>query len=59
MTHQERFDDLLDSSYESVTVAGIEFPASKILKECDPIAYRCAYNDWCDDEGLDEEDEAC
>ncbi|MGV2479765.1 UNVERIFIED_CONTAM: hypothetical protein IGO34_23300 [Salmonella enterica subsp. enterica serovar Weltevreden] len=37
---EDRFDEMLDELYESITVAGIEFEPSRILKECDPIAYR-------------------
>lgn len=39
------FDEMLDDG-ESITVAGIEFEPSDILKECDPTAYRCYFNDY-------------
>ena len=51
---ESEFDDFLDECYESVTVAGMEFYASDILKSCDPVAYRCAKNDY--DSNFDLED---
>jgi len=40
------FDEALDESWDSVTIAGMIFYPSQILKECDPIAYRCALADF-------------
>lgn len=40
------FDNFLDDCHESVTVAGMEFYASDVLKSCDPVAYRCAKSDY-------------
>ncbi len=45
----EGFDESLDCTGETITVAGIEFDPSRVLKECDPIAYNCYltdYNNW-------------
>jgi hypothetical protein len=44
-TAAEMFDDLLDCE-GTVEVAGIQFNKSTILKECDPVAYRCYLNDY-------------
>lgn len=45
----DMFDDCLNSDVNgSVTIAGIEFLASEILKRCDPVAYRCALNNYLD-----------
>ena len=41
----EDFDQMLDESHDIVTIAGIDFLPSQILKECDPIAY----NEYCTD----------
>jgi len=38
---EAEYDEFLDEVVGSVTVAGMEFYASDILKSCDPIAYRC------------------
>ena len=51
---EEEFNDFLDDCYESVTVAGMEFYASDILKSCDPVAYRCMKSDY--DSNYDVED---
>ena len=40
------FDEFLDDVEEVVTVCGIEFYPSDILKSCDPIAYRIAKSDY-------------
>ena len=40
------FNDFLDDCYDMVTVAGMEFYPSDILKSCDPIAYRCMKSDY-------------
>lgn len=46
-----RFDEMLDETCEPWIApwAGVILP-SCILKNCDPIAYRCAFNDWADSE---------
>jgi hypothetical protein len=45
---EELFDDFLDNFYPMVSVGGLEFLPSKVLKELDPTAYRCYYHDWVD-----------
>jgi len=42
---EDEFSDFLDEIYEPVDVAGMTFNVSTILKECDPIAFRCAMSD--------------
>ena len=39
------YDDILDECYPSYTIGCCEFYASQVLKECDPIAYRCGISD--------------
>jgi len=43
----ERYKDILNSE-GPVIVAGISFDPSYILRECDPIAYDCGFNDFVD-----------
>ncbi len=45
---EEMFDELLDELYEDYDIVGITLSPSKILKECDPVAYRLTFNDWVD-----------
>ena len=45
------FDDYLDKSYDDesydeVNICGMTYSASYTLKECDPIAYRCAKSNY-------------
>lgn len=51
------FDSYLDDVEETVTVCGMEFYPSDILKSCDPIAYRCAKSDYESSYDLDEVEE--
>lgn len=51
----EQYDDFLDESGE-FTVGGCTFRPSYILKELDPIAYRCGYLDYADSMGIDIDD---
>lgn len=44
---EEMYDDMIDEIYGEVKV-GVTFNASRVLKELDPIAYRCGFNDYMD-----------
>ena len=50
------FDSYLDDE-GLVTVCGLEFYPSDILKSCDPIAYRCAKSDYESNYDLDDVEE--
>ena len=54
---ESEFDEFLDDSGKTVTVCGIEFYPSDILKSCDPIAYRCAKSDYESNIDLDDVEE--
>ncbi len=43
----EMYDDMIDECCGEVNV-GVTLCASRVLKECDPIAYRCGFNDYMD-----------
>ena len=43
----DQFDECLDEA-GSIAVAGCTFYPSQILKECDPVTYRCGLNDYAD-----------
>ena len=47
------FDDYLDEAGEQHTSVGTFYP-SDILKNCDPIAYRCAKSEYESDYDLDD-----
>ena len=40
------FDNYLDSSYSKIDVCGYEYPASMVLEDVDPTAYRVRFSDW-------------
>lgn len=42
----DMFDQYLDELHDEVTIGDITFSPSKILAECDPIAYRCYSSDY-------------
>ena len=42
------YDDMLDECYPTYNINGMEFFASDILKECDPIAYRVGFSEYAD-----------
>ena len=50
---ESEFDEFLDDIEGGITVAGMEFFPSDILKSCDPVAYRCAKNDYESNYDLD------
>ena len=39
------FDDWLDEIGEPCKVGSLEYSQSRVLKECDPTAYRCCFTD--------------
>ena len=51
------FDEFLDEIEQPVTVCGMTFYPSDILKNCDPIAYRCAKSDYESNYDLDDVEE--
>lgn len=43
----KQYDEFLNEVYGEVTLGiGLTYSASRVLKEVDPIAYRCGFNDW-------------
>ena len=46
-TMSDSYDEILDCDGD-VTVAGMQFAPSDIIKSCDPIAYRIGVNEYID-----------
>ncbi len=42
----EMFDAYLDEVLEEVKIGTLSYLPSRVLKEVDPIAYRCEFSDW-------------
>lgn len=53
----EAYDEFLNETAPSgegtVNVAGYDYEVARVLREVDPVAYRCGFNDWLDSEGVD------
>lgn len=45
-----RYNDMLDDCYPVVSIAGHDYATSRVLRQVDPIAYRCGFYDWFDSE---------
>lgn len=43
--YDDEYAAWIDDIYDSVEVAGQRFNASTILRECDPVAWRCGMGD--------------
>lgn len=50
----ESYDEVLDS-YGEVKIGYLVFMPSTIVKECDPIAYRVGFSDYCDSQNWEVE----
>ena len=46
MSKEQEFADYLDEIYGDIDVCGLSYPASRVLADVDPIAYRTAFSDW-------------
>lgn len=47
---EEFYQDFLDDIYGQVNIGGYKYDTSMALKNIDPTAYRCGFNDWLDSE---------
>lgn len=45
---EDEYRDFLTDVYGTILVAGYEFDAGAIVREMDPIAFRCGMLDWVD-----------
>jgi len=50
----DRFEEMLNDCYGTVSVAGMEYGTARALKEIDPVAYRCWLLDYIDGAEVDE-----
>lgn len=51
---ERRFDEYLDETHDEYPIMGVSLRPSVILRECDPVAYREAFNNYIDSEGWEE-----
>lgn len=45
----DMYDNMLDGVYPTVTIGSLTWDPSRVLKELDPIAYRCGFSDYTAD----------
>ena len=50
----DEYDNFLDQIYPEIKIGSLTFYPSQVIKECDPVAYRCAKSDYESDYDLDE-----
>ena len=46
----EVYDDMLNGIWETAQICGYEYSPAQALQAVDPIAYRCGYSDWLNNE---------
>lgn len=44
---EERYEQMIDDCHEVVEVCGYSYSPSHVLKNVDPIAFRCGFSDYC------------
>src|SRR5699024_9808202 len=50
------YDEFLDEVYPMVEIGGCQYYPSTVLEKVDPVAYRCGFSDWADDQDITETD---
>lgn len=55
--YDENYDEGLDEIYGEIMIGNISFLPSRILKELDPIAYRCGFSDYIDSLDIEDDEE--
>jgi hypothetical protein len=48
----ERFNDMLNDCYEPIRFGDLSYSPADVLKSVDKIAWREAFNNWLDSEGI-------
>lgn len=55
--YEDQFDDMLDESIPEIDIGGLTYSPSHVLKNVDPVAYRCGLNDFIDSFDVEDSDE--
>lgn len=53
----DQFDDMLDDSIPEIEIGSLTYSPSHVLKNVDPVAYRCSLNDYADFLDVEDSDE--
>lgn len=46
--YEDQFDDMLDETILEIEIGNLTYSPSHVLKNVDPVAYRCSLNDYAD-----------
>jgi hypothetical protein len=55
--YSDQFDELLDEQFGEISICGALYSPSTILKEVDPINYRCSLTDFVNSFDIEETEE--
>ncbi|QUD16406.1 hypothetical protein SYGMH1_75 [Escherichia phage vB_EcoM_SYGMH1] len=55
--YDENYNEWLDEIHGEIMIGNISFLPSRILKELDPIAYRCGFSDYIDSLDIEDDEE--
>jgi predicted nucleic acid-binding Zn-ribbon protein len=55
--YKDQFDDSLDDSIPGIEIGCLTYSPSHVLKNVDPVAYRCGLNDFIDSLDVEDSDE--
>ena len=55
--YEDQFDESLDESIPEIEIGCLTYSPSHVLKNVDPIAYRCGLNDFLDSLDVEDSDE--
>ena len=52
----DAFEEQVNELHDDIVICGMTFLAGRVLREVDPIAFRCGYLEYADAEGIDTDD---
>ena len=55
--YEDQFDESLDESIPEIEIGSLTYSPSHVLKNVDPVAYRCSLNDFVDSLDVEDSDE--
>ena len=55
--YEDQFDESLDDSIPEIEIGCLTYSPSHVLKNVDPVAYRCGLNDFLDSLDIEDSDE--
>ena len=55
--YEDQFDESLDDSIPEIEIGCLTYSPSHVLKNVDPVAYRCGLNDFVDSLDIEDSDE--